>query len=212
MANDITGNTNLEKIEFYEVHEAPWNTNATDIGLTTIQVGQITTLATAARAAYNATLAARAASKSATQAYYDAVAEMARYGSSLITTIRAKAENTDDPTVYTKAQIPPKAPPTPAGPPTDCTNLGALILNDGSVMLTWTGTVKNGQFFSVKRQDFGSDTWLNLGSVRAKTFVDGTVSQGTKSAVYQVFAHRGDQVSSGCEPITVLFGAVGLAA
>lgn len=213
MASDpITGNTRLEKIEFYEAHLAPWNTNAAAIGLNPAMITQITTDTNAARAAYNAAIAARNASKAATQAYYDAVGVMAEYGSSLISTIRAKAENTADPTVYTKAQIPPPAPPTPAGPPTDATNLRATVQNDGSVLLQWDGTVRNGQFFSVRRQLGGSTAWANLGSVRVKSFVDSTLPAGSAAAVYQVFAHRGSQTSAGSEPLIVYFGSESQAA
>lgn len=211
-SDPITGNTKLEKIEFYEAHIAPWNTNAAAIGLTPPMVTQITTNTTAARAAYNAAIAARNASKAATQTYYDAVAVMAEYGSSLISTIRAKAENTADPTVYTKAQIPPPATPTPAGPPTDATNVRATVQNDGSILLEWDGTVRSGQFFSVRRQVAGSTAWMNLGSVRVKSFVDSALPSGSTAAVYQVFAHRGSQTSAGSEPLVVYFGSEAQAA
>ncbi|MCC6402606.1 MAG: fibronectin type III domain-containing protein [Fimbriimonadaceae bacterium] len=212
MAGEVTGNTRLQKIEFYEAHLSPWNTNSAAIGLNPAMMTEITTFTTAARAAYNAAIAARNASKAATQNFYDAVTEMAEYGSSLISTIRAKAENTADPSVYTKAQIPPPAAPTPAGPPTDATNLRANVLNDGSILVEWDGTVRNGQFFSVRRQLSGSTAWTNLGSVRVKSYVDTSLPSGTSAAVYQVFAHRGSQTSAGSEPLIVYFGSEAQAA
>ncbi|MDQ7013265.1 MAG: hypothetical protein Q9O74_05130 [Planctomycetota bacterium] len=52
-----------------------------------------------------------------TQSYYDAIAAMhsgPNAGSDLIDTIKNFAQATDDPNVYTLAEIPPPAPPAPS--------------------------------------------------------------------------------------------------
>lgn len=212
MAREVTGKTRIEKIEFYEAHLQPWSDNMAVIGLDPGMVGSISALTAGARAAHGAALSARNASQAATQAFHDATAQMASYGSSLIATIRAKAQTSNDPLVYRLAEIPPPAAPSPAGPPTDAKNLRATGQNDGSILLAWDGTVSNGQFFSVRRRLSGSPGWTNLGSVRVKSFVDPSVPAGTVAVEYQVFALRGARMSHGSEPLVVYFGSVRQAA
>lgn len=205
----LVPDSRIGQIEFYEAHNPQWTAKATTIGLTAAQMTTLTSLTTTARAAFNAAEAARNAAKAATQEYYNAVSNMSALGASYITQIRAKAETTNDPTVYTSAQIPPRATPTPAGPPTNATSVSALLENDGNVQLSWRGTVSQGQFFSVWRKLAGQTTWTQIGSVAAKSFIDSGVPAGTTYAYYQIKSHRNSQVSSGSEPVVLLFGAQG---
>jgi hypothetical protein len=203
----LVPDSRIGQIEFYEAHNPQWTAKASSIGLTAAQMTTLTSLTNAARAAFNVAEATRNAAKSATQDYYAAVSAMANLGSSYISQIRAKAETTNDPTVYSNAQIPPRAAPTPAGPPTNATNVTALLENNGNVQLNWRGTVSQGQFFSIWRKLAGQTTWTQIGSVAAKSFTDTGVPAGTTFAYYQIKSHRNSQVSSGSEPVVLLFGA-----
>ncbi len=207
----ILPDSRIERVEFFEAHDPIWTSaSAGDppaIGLTPAQCLEMTALTTTARAKYNAMLSARQASKAATAAFYNAEDAMAQNGAGLIATIKAYAETTADPNVYVLAQIPAPAVPVPAGAPTNPTALGAFLENDGSVTLSWKGTLAKGQYFSVWRQLHGSTEWTSVGTVAAKKFTDNNVPSAIISATYQVKAHRNTQVSAGSEPVTVLFGS-----
>lgn len=205
----ILPDSKLARVEFFEAHIAAWVTGAgtNSIGLSVAQTTALNTEITAARAAYDAMIIARDAAKSATQAFYNAEAEMSELGSALIATIKAFAEATANPNVYVLAQIPPPATPSSAGAPTNPTDLGAFLENDGSVTLTWKGSLSHGQCFSIWRQLHGTSEWAPVGFLRAKKFTDNSVPQGIVAATYQIKAHRGTQISAGSEPVTVLFGS-----
>ena len=70
----------------------------------------------------------------------------------------------------------------------------------------------NGQFFSVWRKLSSETTWTQLGSVAAKKFTDTEVPEGLTGGQYKVLSHRGTAVSTGCEPIVVVFGTIPMAA
>lgn len=212
MAFTIQGTLKLDWLNFGESHDAVWTANAVGIGITAIQAGSYTTKVAAARAKYDAMIVARNAAKTATQQWYDAAIEMRDNGAMLLGIIKGFADTQADPNaVYALAQIPPQGSRTPAGPPTDCTNLTLELTNQGNVQLDWTGTLRQGQFFSVWRKLAGQSVFTQIGSVAKKAFLDDQVPQGTQYAQYQVRAHRGSLVSQGCEPVTILFG-VSLAA
>jgi hypothetical protein len=209
----IQGVSKLDWLVFGESHESVWAADPLLIGLTAAQCTAYTADVAAARTKYNAMVAARNAALAATQDWYNAAFAMRDNGAALITTIKGFADLSGDPiTVYVKAEIPPPAAPTPAGPPTDCTDLTAELTNSGNVELSWKGTISRGQFFSVWRKLTGETAWTQLGSVAAKTFLDTLVPEGITGAQYQVKAHRGSLVSQGCEPVAIIFGTLQMAA
>lgn len=208
----ILPNTRLARVEFFEAHDPVWAATAGGagvgtIGLTSAQITAQTTKATDARTKYNAMIAAREAAKSATLAFYNSEDAMTLNGAGLISVIKAFAESTANPNVYVLAQIPPPSQRQPYGPPTNPTNVGAFLENDGSVTLSWKGTLFGGQFYSIWRQLFGSTDWIQVGTVAAKKFNDALVPSGIVSASYQVRGQRGSLSSPGSEPVTVLFGS-----
>src|SRR4051812_47235403 len=91
----------IERVQFYEDHIAPFTTNATAIGVTTAEVTDLGTKTSAARAAYDAQQAARQAAKAATEAFDNAARAMGVAGAALLKKVRAKAEQTGNPNVYT---------------------------------------------------------------------------------------------------------------
>src|SRR5690606_7536414 len=72
----VVPNSRLGKIEFYEARLTPWENHAVAIGLSTAQVAALEVHVQAARAAYNAHLAARDAALAATQEFYNKVRAM----------------------------------------------------------------------------------------------------------------------------------------
>jgi hypothetical protein len=200
--------TRIEKIEFYEAHNPVWAANAAAIGLTAAQVTALTTLTTAARAAFNAQRAAQDAAKAATENFHNKVREMQSQGSDLIKTIKAYADTKNDPNVYVLANIPAPAAPTPAGPPVAPTDLAAVMNSDGTIRLTWKGSLAQRQFFSVWRQLPSQNMPLQIGAVAAKEFTDVTVPRGLNQVVYNVRAHRDAQVSTPTQNLIVYFGAI----
>lgn len=186
----------LAKIEFYEARIAPWTTNATAIGLTAASVTALGTATVNARKAYDDHIAAQAAAKAATQAYYDSVREMHKApgaGADMIQTIKTFAQTTDNPNVYVLAQIPaPQAPSTPPPPGTPF-ELSVGLLGDGSLQLKWkcsnpAGTT--GTIYEVRRALAGGSMQF-IGASGVKSFVDDLLPSGAATPVtYQITAVR----------------------
>lgn len=202
----------LSRVEFFEAHDPVWTATTGGpgvgtIGLTGAQCTTQTTKTSDARTKYNAMIAAREAAKAATLAFYNSEDAMALNGAGLISVIKAFAESTANPNVYVLAQIPPPSQRQPYGPPTNPSDVNAFLENDGSVTLSWKGSLFGGQFYSIWRQLFGQTEWTQVGTVAAKKFNDALVPAGIISASYQVRGQRGSQSSPGSEPVTVLFGS-----
>lgn len=204
----VVPNTRIEKIEFYEAHNPVWTAQATNIGVTATQMTSMGTLTKAARDAFNAQKAAQDAAKAATAAFYNKVRDMQSLGADLIKNIKTYAETKNDPNVYVLANIPAPAQPTPAGPPVAPTDLSAVMNSDGTIKLTWKGTISQRQFFSIWRQLPSQTMPLQIGAVAAKDFTDVTVPRGLTQVVYNVRAHRDSAVSTPTNNLIVYFGAI----
>ncbi len=189
--------TRLEKIEFYENHLPPWQTNAEAIGLTAAQLAQLSAKTAAARVAWQAQQQAFEAARGATQDFYAAVSAMQKLGAECLRSIKYRAESTDNPNVYTLAQIPPPAPPAPAPPPGTPYKFTLGLLPTGALSIKWkcdnpSGT--NGTIYEVERrtgQDPGPFT--PIGSTGSRSFVDETLPAGPTRVEYQITAVRSTQ-------------------
>lgn len=210
-----TPDTRIGKIEFYEAHLSPWAAAGGAIGLS---IGSITAQAArvaAARAAYDAHIAAEAAARAATAAFTEAVRAMHAdpgAGADMIAAIRTHAQATDDPEVYTLAQIPPPKTPATMPPPGTPTAFGVELLADGAVALSWK--CKNprgaeGTVYEVLRR-VGGGAFAFVGLSGAKSFTDAAIPAGTGEVTYQVTAVRSTTRGSPAR-FTVRFG-VGAAA
>jgi hypothetical protein len=210
----ITPTTRLGKIEFYESHVGPWATSAVAIGLQTSAVTALTTLTSAARKAYGDHLAAQDAAKTATQNFYDKVRAMHNgigAGADMIETIKAFAETTNNPNVYTLAMIPPPATPGVTPPPGTPSDFSVGLLQDGSVKLTWKCSNPagvGGTNYEVLRKIGGSTTFTYLGQIGKKSFTDVTIPAGSTPATYQVTAFRSTARGEPAQ-FTVNFGVGG---
>lgn len=204
----VVPNTRIGKVEFYEARISTWSSAATSIGTTTAAVTTLANLTKAARDAFNAQQAAQAAAKSATERFYNAVRDMQNSGADIIKTVKAFADTTNNPNVFVLANIPSPAAPTPAGPPVAPTDLNAVMNSDGTIKLTWKGSISQRQFFSIWRQLPSQAMPTQIGAVAAKDFTDVTVPRGLQQVVYNVRAHRDSAVSTPTDNLVVFFGAI----
>lgn len=192
----VVPNKNAEKISFYENHIEPWTTNATAIGTTTTAVTDLETKTTAARDAFNAQQTAQDAAKAATLTLQMAVDAMATAGASIITQIRSKASTAGD-SVYTLAQIPAPATPSPRPAPGQPTDFSVTLGADGALSLKWkcaNPTGSTGTIYQMWRRIGGAGEFTYLGGSGTKDFVDATVPAGSSQVTYQIQAVRSTAV------------------
>lgn len=186
-------NKAIDKVQFYENHIAPFTTNQAAIGVTAAEVTDLTTKTSAARAAYNTQQAAKQAAVVATEAFQNSVLAMSTLGAGMLKNIRAKAETTGNPDVYTLAEIP--APPTPGprpapGTPTD---FGATLNADGSLTIKFkcsNPAGSSGTIYQVWRKLPEQTTFSYVGGTGAKEYTDMTVPVGTAQVIYKLQAVR----------------------
>jgi hypothetical protein len=186
----------IEKVQFYENHSEPFTEHATAIGVTSTEVTDLVTKTAAARAAYDAQQTARQAAKAATESFDNAARAMGIAGAALLKKIRAKAEQTGNPDVYTLAQIP--APPTPSARPAPGTPTNLTIKLDGNGALILKFKCSNpagtsGTMYQIYRS-VGDGEFQYLGGCGEKRYVDATVPAGATKLTYQIQAVRSTAV------------------
>jgi hypothetical protein len=206
----------LSKIEFYEAHLAPWTANAADIGLAPSAVTALGVRIASARKAYDEHVAAAAAARAATQAFYDSVRAMHNApgaGADMIQTIKTYAQTTSDPNVYVLAQIPPPATPGSTPPPGTPFDFTVRLLQNGALELKWkcnnpSGT--SGTIYEVSRRLGGSTSgpFEYVGPTGVKTIIDDTVPSNSGPITYKITAIRSTQRGNPAQ-FTVTFGMGG---
>ncbi|KAA0212970.1 MAG: hypothetical protein DYG94_13435 [Leptolyngbya sp. PLA3] len=196
--------TIADRLAFYEQHAPVWAAAATTIGLSVTQVTALAALVNDARVAFDDAQAARNASKAATVLQANAMSTLSDFGADLIKTIRAYAETNNNPDVYATAQIPPPAPPTPAGPPDMPTDLAASFLFPWGIRLTWKGSVAQGAYFGVFRRLRGESNFTFVQTTKEKSFDDTSLPAGVASVDYYIAAFR-DQYQVNSAAIALQF-------
>jgi hypothetical protein len=184
------------KIEFCENHTAPWNLNAVAIGTTTTAVTDLTTKTTAARAAYGAQQAAQSAAKAATNTFNMAVEAMAVAAADIIKQVRVKASTAGD-SVYSLAQIPAPAAPTPTGPLGKPSDFTVELDQTGALNLKWKNTNPQGAtgaVYQIWRRIGATGELAYLGGVGGKQYTDSDVPAGSSQVQYQIQAVRSTSV------------------
>ncbi len=213
----IVPDTRSEKITFYQNHLTPWGNNAVDIGLDAQQVGDLATLVIAATNSLMAAEAARQASKTATQTYYDDVRAMhsgAGAGSAMISTILSFAQTTGDPNVYTLAEIPPPQPASATPPPGVPFDFRVGLLPIGALELKWkannpSGT--QGTVYEIQRSTNGGGGGSNfetVGITGVRSFIDDTIASGSSPVMYRITGIRSTKRGV-TNTLTVQFGVTG---
>lgn len=186
------------KISFYENHIDPWNTNATAIGTTTAAVTDLTTKTVAARDAFNAQQAAQDAAKAATLSLKMAIDAMETSGAAIIKQIRSKAATAGD-GVYTLAQIPAPATPSPRPAPGTPTDFTVELFQDGSLELKWkcaNPAGASGTIYQVWRRVEAEGEFQYLGGSGARKYLDNTIPAGSSQVTYQIQAVRSTAIGA----------------
>ena len=202
-------------LTWLEAHQVQWNDSLDGIGLTSAQTVELGLEIANARAAFTSVQSIRADAKAETQTWYSKATSMHKVGSELITSIKAFAENSDDPdAVYLIAGITGKAPPSPIPAPGTPTIDNAQIMGNGSVRVNFSGTGPVGTVWRVSRKLDGETSFSIIGSADAKTksYVDATIPTGIDSATYIVTGERGSEVGDPSFAMTARFGAAAAAA
>jgi hypothetical protein len=205
----VLPNSRIDRLEFFESRIGPWSLSATQIGLSTSLMSALSSQTSAARAAYQAMVAAHNASKSATQGFYQACATMVETGTDYIKTIKSFSDTTNNPSVYQLALLPPPKTPSAQPAPAAPEGLTATLLNNGAIELAWQGSLKGGVACTVWRKLAAEADFTQIGMVTGeRKFVDAQLPIGAASGVqYQVRAHRNGLSSEFSEPIAVRFGS-----
>ncbi|HED54655.1 MAG TPA: hypothetical protein ENJ00_10715 [Phycisphaerales bacterium] len=200
--------TILGQIQYFEQRIPAWAADPAAIGLTALQIGELQTRVTAARAAYDAAQAIRQQSKNTTNIQREAVAEMNTQGTAMLSLIRAFADLSGNPaSIFDAADIDaPSATSTPMPPPVPATDLSTSLENSGAVRLKWKGTVANGTVYSVWRRLGENSPFVQIGTSTTKSFVDETIPAGTPEASYLLITLRDGQSSGESEPTIIRFG------
>ncbi|MDB5319647.1 MAG: hypothetical protein JWN40_1278 [Phycisphaerales bacterium] len=204
----------VAKLEFYEAHIAPFTTNATAVGLSSASVALLATATSDTRAAYTAHIAAQAAAKAATAAFYDKVRAMHNapgMGADMIQQIKTKAEITNNPNVYVLAQIPAPATPSPIPAPGTPTDFTVALLQDGSLELKWkcaNPSGAGGTIYQLQRRSGSQTDWTFAGATGSRTFTDSSLPAGASPVTYLVTAVRSTARGNPAQ-FTVSFGSVG---
>lgn len=188
---------NLERLDFFEQHLAPWTANATTLGLTTAQMTAMSVAVGNARTAWTDAVNARAASKDATQNFNQMMSDAHKRVVEAIELIRNKAESTNDPSIWTLASLPAPTPPSAVPPPGTPFDFKISLEQGGALGLKWKcnnpeGSV--GTIYEVRRQAQGSpaDQWTFAGATGTREFLDTTLpsSMAATGVNYQITAVR----------------------
>lgn len=202
-----------DMINWFAARIAQWGANAAQIGISPAQIAALATLLSEADSALSIAEGARITSKNATVDFHNAADALRELGGDFITLIKANAEATNNPDIYTLASIPPPAAPSPLGPPATPTNLTTTLTSAGSIKLRWRGSRRGGTSFKIWRSTtlpgMGATQWQLINSVEENKFEDGTVPLGLESVTYRVVATRSGGSSEPSDVSTIFFGSAG---
>lgn len=201
-----------DAINFFETHWGVWDTHVAQIGMTAAQSTNLKAAMQAARTAFNSAQSARDASKAATQNLHGAMTALRGVdgaGTIALRAIKTYAENTNNPDVYSIAQIPPPAQPTPQPAPGQPTAFKIFLNANGSITLKWKSedsTSSSGAWFAVARKLAGQENFVNIGGSPKREFLDATLPLGADSATYIVTPYRNTLAGEASAQLTVQFG------
>ncbi|MGH7293242.1 MAG: hypothetical protein ACREJT_18630, partial [Myxococcota bacterium] len=165
---------------------------------------------------------AREASKAATNTLKLKMVAMHTLLSDAVQSIRLFAESTNNPNVFTLAQIPAPAAPTPAPPPMQPVQLGASIIPGGLLRISFkaTDTAAGGATtYLVSRKLSTQSNFTVIGSAGSsrstsganlprgfKFFDDASLPSGSNNMQYMVQGQRGSVYGLPSETFTVTIG------
>lgn len=198
-------------LQWCDTHAPVFVAQSTHIGLTDAQAAAFASQIAKANDAAQAQDDAKNAQKAATVTVDACVTALQTMAGDAVRSIRAFAELQADPTeIYTTAQIPPPATPTPVPPPAQPSDLTVTLdATTGSVTLRWKATNPTGgggTAYIIKRKLPGQSEFSFVGVSGKKEFVDETLVAGPDWVQYTVQGQRSN-VSGPVSPVfTVNFG------
>lgn len=205
MSTPIVPNGRDEMIAFYKVHQPVWETNMLALGLTQPEIDEIKAKLTAALTQQETAAQARQNAQAQTLSLNQLADVLRATGALMMTRIRTYAESTNNPALYALAEIPAPKPPQPAGPPQTPTDFVADPLANGTITLTWKGSIAQGQDFPVERSIDGGP-WTLRDTVRGKKWTDMAVPMNSNVIQYRIYGRRSDVWSNPPATATVNFG------
>jgi hypothetical protein len=195
-----------------QTHDSLWQANFAAIGLSTAQATAFKNLVASFRAAFDAAEVARLASKNATETLHASVTNIRATGGAYVNLIKAFAETTHNPAVYTLSGISPDDPAGTVAAPIPPDTIIAGVNADGSLTLKWKVGQPDGVTgvqYLVSRRLGSTGTFALVGSVGAiKTYVDATLPFGVDSVQYIITPKRGDVMGDQSAVFTLQFGSV----
>lgn len=214
-----------EFLAFCNAHGSMWLANAASIGILPASATSFKTLSGTAQTTFDAAQAAKVAAKAATNTNDTAMTAARNSAADIIRTIRAFAESTNNPNVYSLAGITPPAQPTPAPAPMKPTDLSTGLETTGALTLYWKATNPRGGAvtYSIGRKLPG-ETAFNIvattggvppsGSNRGgrrgqKQWTDNTLPTNSNGVQYLITGTRGNVIGESSEILTVTFGVGG---
>jgi hypothetical protein len=196
----------VARIEWSEERIAKWNLNAVGMGSTAPEVTAWQAKVEDARAKYLARQEAKNAAKTATNDFRIALNAMTNATADIIKQVKSKAAISGD-GIYSLADIPVPAVPSPTPPPGMPYGFVATLLPNGSLEITWkcdNPPRAIGTIYAIWRKN-ADGSWNQLGGAGQKKFIDTTVPAGVPSVIYSVQAMRSTGVGVSNE-FTVNFG------
>jgi len=208
----IIPNKVQEQLAFFNMHAPLWVANATSIGLTTGQATIFASKAADAQASWEAQQSQISKARSATIEAQAMIGDARATCAALIAIIKGFAENSANPaTVYSMAEIPAPAAPSPVGPPGTPYEPRVELLQTGAIVISWKCTNPSnggGTIYEVTRRLGGSGPYTMIGGTGVRSFTDDSIPAGSGSVYYQVTGVRSTQRGN-TATFTVQFGVDG---
>lgn len=213
----ILPRTIQELVNFGNDHYPGWVTNATGIGLSAPAALAFKNAAIDLTAKFTAVAAARTALRNAVMLQNDSVAVFREIAGEDLRIIKAFAESQPVPaTVYTLANIPAPAIPSPLPPPGQPNMITATLDGTGSITLKWkcANPVGGGAVAYILERRLATTgpnavfDFIGIGGA-GRTFTDETIPAGSTYVEYRITAQRGAVRGTPSIPFPVTFGGVG---
>lgn len=198
-------------VEWCQAHAPVFAADPDAIGMTAGQAAKFKSVTDAAAKAILAQQEAQQAAAVATQRVRAALADLQAGAGDAVRSIRACAELNSNPNkIYSTAQIPPPADPSPTPAPDQPRRLAVtLVAATGALTLTWKaanprGT--SGTAYVIRRRLPGETAFRFLGVTGEKRFTDETVPAGTERVEYTIQGQRGKRTGPLSEILVVVIG------
>lgn len=198
-------------LSWCQLHEEIFTDHAAAIGLTPAQALAFKTATDKAADAASKQESYRSKALSATSDANDAFATLRTAAGATVRLIRTFAENAPNPqSVYSTAEIPPPAAPSPVPPPARPTDLRVqLDAAIGNLTLRWKASNPQnagGTSYVVRRRLPGESDWTIIAITGSKKFIDTTLLAGPDMVQYTVQGQRSELSGPVSEVFTVNFG------